>query len=652
MSQAPATTPFIRRSVSLGTLILIASIAGCGGGGGSDSTSPAPSPAPAPATKSISTTVIDGALQNVKVCLDRNDNGSCDSEEPSAVTNASGQASLEVPEADAGKYPILALVTKDSVDADTGAVPVAFMLRAPADQPGVVSPLSTLVQAHSRATGSSTSDAAAAIQSQLGLGASALADFTQDGSNAGKLAATMARLIVVTTQTQLTNTAGATGVDGAPLTSVQLNAAVNSVLLQQLQTLATAVLDNPALSDTSTSMKDKQSAMETAAQQVASASGVTAGNVGLIAAMQSQSSSPEAGGPAPSTQLRWLSFSDTSNYYIRAFEATAEQNTPDANGKRYFTEFRERVAGGLEQPWTRPQVYWTGSEWFACPTDFVQQVTSLASGETESLYCKSLASRAKQSVRNITGLKMRDIVTEIRSAPWQDAADGSFASWGPRPDQVPAETTFPSGSTLSYRTVTDLGGSDYYLSNNANRATIARADAPNNPDTSTWRSATLAEFIAWNAGDFAPNVSAAEVHGNNSRVLVGRRDYLKPDGSAAYKRYMVGFENGGEQRARFYECEGDMSTLPNNRTLFINGVSTCKTILVSNYSIATQADAKVLRFTQEPTQLNVSNFQNYRLFVERGGITYVGYRDKQMVSNQQRLNGTAADALLAALGLN
>ena len=115
---------------------------------------------------------------------------------------------------------------------------------------------------------------------------------------------------------------------------------------------------------------------------------------------------------------------------------------------------------------------------------------------------------------------------------------------------------------------------------------------------------------------------------------------------------MVGFENGGEQRARFYECEGDMSTLPNNRTLFINGVSTCKAILLSNYSIATQADAKVLRFTQEPTQLNVSNFQNYRLFVERGGITYIGYRDKQMVSNQQRLNGTAADALLAALGLN
>ena len=56
-----------------------------------------------------------------------------------------------------------------------------------------------------------------------------------------------------------------------------------------------------------------------------------------------------------------------------------------------------------------------------------------------------------------------------------------------------------------------------------------------------------------------------------------------------------------------------MSTLPSNRTLFANGVSTCKAILLSNYGIVTQAGAKVLRFTQEPTQLNVSNFLNYRL---------------------------------------
>ena len=57
-----------------------------------------------------------------------------------------------------------------------------------------------------------------------------------------------------------------------------------------------------------------------------------------------------------------------------------------------------------------------------------------------------------------------------------------------------------------------------------------------------------------------------------------------------------------------------MSTLPSNRPLFINGVPTCKAILLSNYGIVTQAGAKVLRFTQEPTLLNVSNFLNYRLF--------------------------------------
>ena len=34
-----------------------------------------------------------------------------------------------------------------------------------------------------------------------------------------------------------------------------------------------------------------------------------------------------------------------------------------------------------------------------------------------------------------------------------------------------------------------------------------------------------------------------------------------------------------------------MSTLPSNRTLFANGVSTCKTILLSNYGIVTQTGA-------------------------------------------------------------
>ena len=53
-----------------------------------------------------------------------------------------------------------------------------------------------MVQTQRESTGASTADAAAAIQSQLGLTASPLANFTQDSSAGGQLAATLARLIV------------------------------------------------------------------------------------------------------------------------------------------------------------------------------------------------------------------------------------------------------------------------------------------------------------------------------------------------------------------------------------------------------------------------------------------------------------------------
>lgn len=654
MSHINSSHPlFIRNTIYISTSIALACLlAACGGGGGGDNKIPTPAPSTSevtPATRAVTTTVIDGALHNVLVCIDKNRNGACDTGEPSATTNATGQATLQIAEADAGKYPMLAIVTKDSIDADTGSVPVGFTLHAPADQPGIISPLSTLVHAHSQATGSSTADATTAIQSQLGLNSPALANFTQDNSEAGKQTATLARLIVVTTQTQITKTAGASSRDGELLTPAQVNAAINSVLLQQLQTLSASVQDNPVLANTSTSIKDKQLAMETAAQQVASSSGLTSSNLGTVVAAQMQANAPDAESATAIMRLRWFSFTDPQNYYLRGLKATAPDNTPDATGKRYYTDFRERVINGQLQPWVRSLVYWTGNEWFECTADAKQEVTRLENGDDESLSCKSQRTSARQVVKDISNQKMRSIVSEIRSAPWQDASEGSFANWGPTPDKIPADAIFPKGSTLSYRALTEQGGSEYY--DWTNIALIPSTEWPNSPDINTWRQASLSEFIAWNGGDFAPNISASDVHGNNAHVLVSRRDYQKADGSIGYKRYLVGLENGRMQRVRFYECEGNVSTLPRNSTLFINGVSTCKNIKESSYTIAAQGNAKVLRFVEEPSLLNVSNSQTYRLFIERAGITYVGYRDKPRISNQQRLNEVAANALFSSLGM-
>lgn len=636
-------------------------VAGCGGGGGSDGGGGSPAPI---SMTAVPVTVIDGAIQNATVCLDKNNNGVCDAGEPSGKTNADGQVTLQIDSTDAGKYPVIAVVGTDAVDADTGAVPVPFTLKAPADQSGVISPLTTLVHAYMQASGGTSAAAADAIKDQLGLTASPFDNFTKDSSDTSKQAGTVARLIVVTTQAQRTSTAGAKGTDGVPLTPAQIDAAINTRLLQILPTVILAVLDSPVLSGGTATLAEKEAAIAAAAQQVATESGLSKDNIGAVVAASSQTSVPDSTTVAPTetASLRWFEFADTNNYYYRAFHATAAQNTPDANGKTHFTEYRDRKIGGSETEWgtggnwIRPQIYWTGTEWFDCPTDFEHEATLYnTAGESDSLYCKSQRSKARRSDRDIAGLKMIDVVKEIRAYPLADS-QGKFANWGPDPassatQTVLGDTVFPAGSKLRYQTSTDLDNPEYYDRTNSGRATIPLASDPMNPNTATWRTATLAEFTGWNTGDLTGAVATTDVNGNNARVLLNR-DYVKSDGSAAYKRYMVGFDSNA-LKARFYECEGDMArralTPPSNGTLYINGVSTCAAIFNTTYTISTRGDGKVLRFAAEPTQLgNMS----YRLFVERNGIAYIGGQDKPQVNHQQRLNMPAADALLTRLGLN
>lgn len=649
-------------------------LAGCGGSGGGDDaagggsggggTGGGTDTGPVVSRTAVPVTVVDGAIQNALVCLDTNLNGSCDADEASGRTDAAGNVVLQVPDADVGKYPIVASVGIGAIDADHGEITTAFTLRAPADRTAVVSPLTTLVQAYVESSGGSSADAGAALQAQLGLGSSPFDDFTKDSSDAGKLAGTLARLIVVVTQTQLAATAGATGADNQPLSPAQIGTVINNSLLEQLPQLALKVLDDPTLSDPNVSVAQKQAKMEAVAQQIASDVGLTKDNIGTAVATQTQApgAGPADEGGVDTVSLRWFSFTNLQNYFLRAFEATAAQNTPDANGKTHFTEVRERQTNGFLEEWgmgannwTRPQIYWTGSQWFDCPTTYVHESTPVnAAGESESLYCNAVQSRSKRSNVDISGRSMIDVVREIRAYPGADAAGGAFSAWGPNPDLPEIQSAlgaavFPAGSVLSRRTVTDVGGAIYY--NRTPPARIPSLEQPDNPNFATWRNATLDEFIGWNKGNFANDV---EVHGNNSHVLLNR-DYTDANGAAGYKRYMVAFQPG-TSNARFFQCEGDMLTRrqnpPSNSTLFVDGKSTCASILETTYRIETLGGRRVLSFTSEPAQLSEFGAQAYRLFIERQGVTFTGFRDKPQISKQQRLNGPAAEALLGQLGLD
>ena len=650
--------PLNRLALALAGAALL-TVAGCGGGSGNGTGS---GDGGAPETTKVSARVIDGAIENALVCLDTNRNGSCDAGEPSGRTDAAGNATLEVPAADAGKYPVVAMVGTDATDADHGPVATPFTLKAPAGQE-IISPLTTLVQSYLELTGGSAAAAADAVQRQLGLDASPMADFTLDASDAGKQAGLLARLVVVTTQAQREATAGAKGADDQPLTTGEIDGAINARLVELLQRMALAILDDPTLSDPAVSLADKQARIAAAADQIAQAAGLTKDNVGAVVAAQNP------GGPAEQTgvagaSLRWFTFTNLQNYMLRAFEFTAAQSTPDAGGKTHFTEVREQQVNGVlsewgmgANNWVRPQIYWTGSAWFDCPTTFVHDNSAPnVAGETQSLYCNAVSTRVKSSSnRDVSGRKLIDVVREIRAYPATDSSHGAYANWGPDPDKPAIQSAlgnavFPAGSVLSVRAVTDyVGGARFYL--RTSEARIPREEDPLNPNTATWRSATLDQFVQWNQGDYAPGVEN-NVHGNNAHVLLNR-EYTRLDGNAAYKRYMAGF-GAGTGKARFYECEGDMAsrseTPPRNSTLFIDGKSTCRRILETSYTVTAQGDGKVLRFAALPTQLNESAGE--RVLVERAGKSYVGYTPREQASTQLRLNQAAAEALLAALGLD
>ncbi len=205
------------KSLSVLAIAAAALVIGCGGSGGGGTA------APAAETTPVAVQVIDGAIANAVVCLDVNANGSCDSGEPTGRTDTAGKVTLNVSAADAGKYPVLAVVGTDAIDADHGPVTTAFVMKAPADKTAVVSPLTTLVQSSVETTGTTSDQAAANVQAQLGIDVSVFQDYTANRSRQGTTLAAVARMVVVTQQQQslaLASAVGTAGIDGSTVSNV------------------------------------------------------------------------------------------------------------------------------------------------------------------------------------------------------------------------------------------------------------------------------------------------------------------------------------------------------------------------------------------------------------------------------------------------
>ncbi|WP_296161469.1 hypothetical protein [Rhodoferax sp.] len=661
------------------------SLYGCGGGSSSV--------APVVTTTSVPITVIDGAIQNATVCLDKNSNGACDTGEPSGKTDAAGQVNLTVDAADVGKYPVIAVVGTDAIDADTGAVAVPFTLSAPADQVAVVSPLTTLVQQTVASTGVSTEDAAAAVQAVTGITVSLFQDYTTvaaptDGSIS---AATVARMVVVTTQQQSTaidDSLGTQALDGSTITQADLDLAVQKKLLELLPALVAALSDPAVLA--ATTQEDMEAALLAAATTLVTDSGLTTTSIATAVAINNQTAST-TDTPSAGFTLNNLNFTDTSNFFARVFTASLAQNTPDANNNIRYVERRYRNNtgnlakwGSGSDPWRGADLYWSGSAWANCPINF-ENTSSVRDAQGNSSYnhCNNAATgKSSRATFDIAGKTLAGVITDVRAAGYTNLSIGDNTAG--TLTTLLGSATFPAGASLLYNSATDLTTAiSYYpgssnpvgVSNVVNQyssAVSAGGDATTQgagvgcnstefQNTNGTSSSTLEGMISAMTGmPCSFGLPGSFVYQNvtytnpdsvneawaNSTVSLGTIGSAPVGTGAAPGFYTsntklrMAFKGTGTNPVTYYAC----------KERFNNGSTrNCTVIGTGSYVIATLGDARVMTLNNLPAQTSPLTYT--RVFVERGGLVYSGFQNKPGVFNSARLNTVAATALLTQLGL-
>lgn len=626
-------------------------------------------------------TVIDGAIQNATVCLDKNDSGTCETGEPSGKTNVAGKVTLKIESADAGKYPVIAVVGTDAIDADTGAVPSPFTLRAPADRNGVISPLTTLVQNLIATSRVGTAEAEALIKTRTGISASLFDDFTvaappTDGSVS---AATVARMLVVATQVQtgvISSTVGTLATDGSTVTSVNLDQIIQKKLSDLLPSLIAAVTD-PAV-QSATTPGAREAALLAAATTLINTSGLTAAQVPTAVAINNVATTviiQPATAPEASANLNRLTFNSASDWVLRVSSSTAAQNTAGLDGSTKYRENRSaRVGGGAPYSWgpgssadRGSQVNWNGTAWANCPINFENSSSAAnAYGKFGYNYCNG----AETGISNpsatfeVANRPMIDVYNEIRAAGYTNVTIDSAAS-------VLGTAAFPAGSVLRYGSGEALTTTISYEPRSDNAVSLApvavgagRTD-PNDSTAACANSsqntpvATLEGMIAVIQGKPCISNPGSVTGSGGVQLSTGTRNeawgsttlalgtvgsapsnLLAANATSFYTtntRLRVAFGSGNV--ANYFSCQ----------ERFDGSTRNCDLLGSGTYAIQTLGDGRAMTFSGLPAATAV--LTSKRVFVERSGRVYYGFNPKAGAFSGAGLNLPALNALFGVLGL-
>ena len=680
----------LRYSVLSAAALLM--LAACGGG--SDDAPAAAPPAAVPTTTDVSTTVVDGAIRNALVCVDKNANNACDTDETQGRTDASGKVTLAVPNADVGKFAIVAVVGTDAVDADHGTVTTPYKLSTPAAHTAVVSPLTTLVQQSMALSGVTLDEAVQSVQGATGLTVSLFEDFTKPAiaPPAGAIsAAATARLLVVTAQQQstlpgLAATVGTAAADGTTITQASLDKAIQTKLLEMLPALINTLADPAVLA--ATAAGGSATALRAAADALVASDGLTPAAVPAVVALNTLATSTT---PLPARvasagySLDTLSFTDAANHSFRTLGSSLAQDTPDSANLVRYVERRTRTVSGSaarwgsgNDPWRAADLNWNGTAWVSCPLNY-ENTSGIrdAKGVSSYGYCDKRETGKSQRVSiDIAGKPLLDVYNQIVAGGYTNL---SIAN----PAAALGSAVFPAGAQVQYQTNTTLTTAVSYYAAGANSPSnfsnvVVRYSAAvsaggtasaqpagvgcNSPETGSAggsNSTTLEEMVAANTGTFCTYGQGSFVYGGvtytsdtpnvwggQSSVDIGTVGSVRlntgtaPGFYSGNTRIRMAFTGSGTNPVTYYACKQRFTDgSPRN----------CQVIGTGSYAISTLGDARVMTLTNPPPAAAPLTYN--RVFVERGGLVYYGYQVKPQVTSKARLNTVASTALLSQLGI-
>ncbi|MDB5848422.1 MAG: hypothetical protein JWP29_2174 [Rhodoferax sp.] len=684
------------------TMATIAALAACGGGGGDDTPitpapgpvaqAPAPAPAPAPAvptTASVAVTVLDGPILNALVCLDANRNGVCDAGETQGRTDAAGKVTLAAPTADVGKYPVVAMIGTDAVDADSGAVTAAYTLKAPADQATVVSPYSTLIERAANASGSTSAEAEAVLRASFGQTISLFENYTgRTDTRMATMAATMA-VVMQQLGSALAPNIGKADISGGTISAADISTEVTNTLLDRVATVKRrdklATLRTPCA--TSVSTADCKAAVTANAAFLVTDPGenkLNATNIGVAVGERKRiANAGPAAVPVENGALTFLVLTDPLNWETTGFVSTAAEATP-VNGTTKSRDVSTVSTAGVITTFgvgglpVDSALHWSGSAWVNCPAGY--QNTSKVRDENgvgrDIDYCNGASITATKRIGvDISGKLMSEVVNQIKLHPYSNFGPygRSFATWGP--SGTPAEITaalggavFPANSRVLYQSNLSLSAAPAYQADDSNTVSVFSADVATGGDARTNSTlpcaltataapaSTLEQLIVANPGKpcvFGPGTMTGangvvlnsgntnEAWGLTSASLGSLGSAPLGTASTATTYYTtnqllrVSFAGAGSNVVTFYQCQQRA----------INGSTrNCASVGNGTFTVATLGDARVLTFSDIPSAAALRDAQ--RVFVERAGKVYFGSQDKLVASNRVRLSLDAGNALI------